>query len=421
MPVKFVENIKYALTKEICWGMIILGVDMENGFWGIKNILNITVDNLLNFIHSNEKYTSNIVKLDKDYNIESNINFNIFTAFSDYYYKENLHSDIIKYIFDPHTEKVGNRKYMEIFKSFVENKLGKKVNFDLNSIKIEREKNKIDILIKDDLNNCIFIENKINNAIDMDDQIGRYYNILLKKNYSIQAVIYLKLSPLKWLDKNYSMKDPVMRNKIEKILLELPIVNKTGEYNFVDDVLNNCIMVSNNIVSTVFLTEYSSLLKYLGGNFMATELNIQAMYKIFDDEETLNSFRVFGSLWDNRNKIIAEVFKNYMQNQLGFLVHSGDANNAVFKKIKDDVNIGFHTDFSFGFVHTPDKNQINSSSRKLFKEILENENIQKYFTEDEVDDNGWWVYKAVDYNKITCLNDLKKLVEEFEKILEEKM
>jgi hypothetical protein len=155
---------------------------------------------------------------------------------------------------------------------------------------------------------------------------------------------------------------------------------------------------------------------------MATELNTQAMYKIFDDKETLNSFKVFGNLWDNRDKIIGKVFRNYMQDKLGFLIHSGDPNYTVYKKIEDDVNIGFHSDFSFGFVHTPERGQINSSNKKLFKELLENEKLQKYFTGDKVENNeGWWVYKAIDYNKITCLNDLKILVEEFEKIIKEKI
>jgi hypothetical protein len=289
---------------------------MEENFGEIDHVLKTTLNDLLKFIDSNENYRSEIVKLEKNYTIESNINFNIFTAFSDYYYRENLHSDILRFIFDPHTEKIGNGKYMKIFKDFIETKLGRGIILDLNSITIEREKDKIDVLIKDSSNNCILIENKINNAIDMDDQIGRYYNILLRKKYSVQAIIYLTLSPLKRLDKNYSIKDIQARQEIERILIEVSAINKNGESNFVDNVINNCIGVSNNMVSTVFLTEYSSLLKYLGGNFMATELNTQAMYKIFDDKETLNSFRIFGNLWDNRHKIIGKVFKEYIQNQL---------------------------------------------------------------------------------------------------------
>jgi hypothetical protein len=255
----------------------------------------------------------------------------------------------------------------------------------------------------------------------MDDQIGRYYSKLRENNYSVQAIIYLTLSPSKKLDKNYSIKNPLIRKEIENILLEIPIVNRIGKQNFVNDVLNNCIEVSNNIVSTVFLTEYSSLLKYLGGKFMATDLNTRAMYKIFEDNDTLNSFKIFGNLWESREEIIPNVIRDYFQSQLGFLVHSGDLDNAVFKKIKDDINIGFHTDFSFGFVHTPDKGPINSENKRLFKGLMENENIQKYFKEEKVNIDPYWIYKHIDYNKISCLNDLKILEEELEKILKEKL
>jgi hypothetical protein len=395
---------------------------MNRDFQKIQCIFNKTINDILDFITSNKKYKIEIVKLKKEYNIELDSHFNIFTAFSDFYYRENLHSDIIKYIFDPHTEKIGNSKYMRIFKNYIENGLGKKIELDLNTITIEREKDKIDILIKDCMNNCILVENKINNADDMNDQLGRYYTKLLKRNYSIKAIIYLTLSPLKKLDRNYSIKDLSVRKDIENILLEIPVVNKIGGNNFVGDVIDKCANLSNsNIVSNVFLKEYSELLKYLGGNFMAVELNTRVMYEIFEDKDVLNSFRIFGNLWDNRCQIIGKVFKDYFQNELGFLEHSDDVDNVVYKKIKDDINIGYATDFSFGFVHTPDTNQINSVNRKLFKELIENENMQKYFTEDKFYDDKRWVSRWIDYNKVNCLNDLKVLLEKFEKIIKEKL
>jgi hypothetical protein len=394
---------------------------MEKKFRQIEDILNTTVNDLLNFTISDKNYKEEIVKLEKNFNIESNINFNIFTAFSDYYYKENLHSDILKYIFDPHTEKIRNKKYIEIFKGFIAKNIGRSIELDLNSVKIERETNRIDLLIYDNLKNCIFIENKINNALDRKNQIGKYYSRLIEKRYKVRAIVYLTLSPLKKLDREYSIEDTEDREKIEKILIELPVINKINENSFVDDILNKCIDVSNNMVSTVFLTEYSSLLKYLGGTFMAKELNTRAMYKIFENKETLNSFRIFGNLWDNRDKIIGKTFKDYFQNELGFSIHSGDADSAVFKTIKENINIGFHVDFSFGFIHTPETKQITPENRKLFKGVMENEKFKKYFTEDKVYSDGWWVCKKIDYEKISCLNDLKILLDELKNIIEEKL
>jgi hypothetical protein len=228
------------------------------------------------------------------------------------------------------------------------------------------------------------------------------------------------LSPLKKLSREYSIENPHLRKEIEKILLEIPVINTMNESSFVNDVINRCIEESNNTVSTVYLTEYASLLEYLGGNFMAKDLNTQAMYKIFEDKNTLNSFRIFGYLWDNRYSIIGSVFKEYLQNELEFSIHHGDG-ESVYKIMKVDVNIGFHIDFSFGFVHTPNTPQMNSANREIFKELLEGERLKKYLTDNEVEDNGYWVFKYVDYHNISYLDELRELEEILEDIIKEKL
>ena len=251
----------------------------------------------------------------------------------------------------------------------------------------------------------------------MDDQIGRYYVKLLEKNYKVNAIVYLTLSPLKKLNKDYSIKNLDTRKVIDKILIELPVINKIEEFNFTEDVIKKCIEKSNNDISTVYLKEYICLLKYLGGNFMADELNVEAMYKFFGDREVLKSFRIIGNLWDNRPQIIGKVFIEYFKNELNYSIHSEDE-NSVLKKIKDDVNIGLCNDFSFGFVHTP-KKQITPSNKRKFRELLNNENILKYFTNDEICADEWLVYRMIDHNNINSFNDLKKLEKELEKLINE--
>jgi hypothetical protein len=112
---------------------------------------------------------------------------------------------------------------------------------------------------------------------------------------------------------------------------------------------------------------------------------------------------------------------NYFCDELKFSEHPDDT-TVVYKPIKEDINIGFHSTWlSFGFVHTPSKPEISEPNGKIFKELLENIKLQKYFTKDEVSDNdGWLVYKTVDHNKIKCLDDLKIMVDELEKILKDK-
>jgi hypothetical protein len=404
---------------------------MENRWEKIENILKSPVDDLMNIIHSKDEYRNKINELKENFNNR----FNIFRMFSDSYYKENLHSDIIKYILDPRTDRIGNEKYIEIFKNFIEDELRKKplnadrkieLELDLNSIIVKREKDRIDLLIEDDTNNCIIIENKIYNAEDKDDQLGRYYNILSdrKPPDPVQAVIYLTLSPFKKLDEKKSIKNESLRKKIvEYKLIELPVVNKEGESNFLDNFLIKCIkeVPRDNEFATLFLEDYYNLLQYLGVDFMETELKTKAMYEIFNNEKTLEIFRIISSL--NDPKIIGEVFKEYLKKNLKFEVHPDAPGYVIYKKtIMDDINIGFHSDLSFGFVNTPDK-RINSENIKIFKQLFRNEELQKYFKEPDVlvsgdSANVTWVYKKIDYDKLDCLNDLKELVEKFEKIIE---
>lgn len=96
--------------------------------------------------------------------------FNIILASSELYYRENYHSDIIAAII----------KRGDFYRMFIRwlNLLHKCVEIDYNNyadIKVEREEGRIDILIKSDASkHCIIVENKINNASDMDRQLPRY-------------------------------------------------------------------------------------------------------------------------------------------------------------------------------------------------------------------------------------------------------
>lgn len=250
-------------------------VDIIDKISYLNSIIYSSTENTLKFLNSTTtlEYKEHLLTLEKEYNIEFNNKFNIFTSLSDHYYKENLHSDILKLIFYPYTDSIGNPEYIKIFIDYIEESLKKKINLDCRTIKVEREKDRIDLLISDDKKNCILIENKSNNAPDRENQIGKYYS-KLKKNYEIQAVVYIKLSPEKTFLKDYSIKNIQLRNEIvNEKLVEIPFVNRKNEKCFVNDVIDKCIDVSKNtdrIVSTVYLSHFSHLLKILGGKFVQT-------------------------------------------------------------------------------------------------------------------------------------------------------
>lgn len=392
-----------------------MGQNTGNDFDIVNKILDDTITGFIDFIQSNETYCNELYKLKKDYSTENSNDFNIFTSISDLYKRENLHSDILKFIFDPQNTKISNKKFLEVFLEVINKKLKHKIKLDLDTVIVEREKHRIDIFIHDANKVGIIIENKSNNARDQYNQIGKYYEEATEDGINVKAIVYMPLSPEKKLDREYSIKEN--KNKIEDILVELPIVNRNNELCLVNDVIDKCIPLANNPVSEVYLSEFSNLLKYLGGEFMCSELDKKALYEIFKDEKTLESFKIMGKLWDNREGLIGNVFKDYFQNQLKFKIHSGDPDNAVFKSIKEGINIGFDTACDFGFVYTPGTQRINPELRRKLKPLIGNEKLSSFFKEDKPTDDGSWIYKHIDYNRIKSLSDLKTLVDTFEEII----
>ena len=115
----------------------------------------------------------------KKNNFEENYPFNIFELISDIYYRENFHSDIIAKLLE-------NEIILKNFLKFIGVDESK-----YKSYEVSREENKIDILIKTETN-CIIIENKLNWARDMPEQLFRYYNECKNsKKLEVDKIVYL--------------------------------------------------------------------------------------------------------------------------------------------------------------------------------------------------------------------------------------
>ena len=115
----------------------------------------------------------------KKNNFEESYPFNIFELISDIYYRENFHSDIIAKLLE-------NEIILKNFLKFIGVDESAYKNYE-----VSREENKIDILIKTETN-CIIIENKLNWAKDMPEQLFRYYNECKNnKNLEVDKIVYL--------------------------------------------------------------------------------------------------------------------------------------------------------------------------------------------------------------------------------------
>ena len=199
------------------------------------------------------------------------IGFNVFTLSSDFYYRENFHSDIIKAFLDPKEKHNEGNKYLHIFIDLLNcvnvKTAIKKSDFE-NSI-VVREKHNIDILIIDDVSKkAIIIENKINNAVDQYRQLPKYYD-RLKNDYEVVAIVYLTLNSSKRPDQSdWTEKEKETISEIIKLIPAWSV--NSSEPNIFNNWISQSLVNSENVDSLFLLKQYGKLLKFLNTNSMDT-------------------------------------------------------------------------------------------------------------------------------------------------------
>lgn len=250
-----------------------------------KNILDIHFIEINELLDESKDISKNFDKSKQD---KSEIGFNVFNITSDLYYRENFHSDIIKAILDPKEKHNQNTKFLYLFFNLL-NKVNPKAIIhedNYKNVKVVREQSNIDILITDETTKrAIIIENKINNAVDMHRQLPRYYN-LVKRNYFVDAIVYLTLDSTKRPDKHdWTQNELTAINQILKII---PSFDRHDRPNIYKDWLLPAIIESNDIDSTYLLRQYSTLLKFLNTNYMDT-VSLEKFYEILKEKDNLKT------------------------------------------------------------------------------------------------------------------------------------
>ncbi len=269
------------------------------------------------------------------YKIDNNRWFNFFESISDKWYRENFHTDILYTILNPETTQIGNKLFMQEFIKFLEIP---KEKFDCEKeFKVieeqptgyiywtnkdnrkHRKKGSIDILIKNETQ-AIILENKINYAPDMDNQLVRYMKYVDEKlhikNYTI---VYLTLTD----DKNKKPPSPdsydsgfqnyaEQLRKDNKILKEVYAVD--AKKGLARDFLLNCckrleekqknIKTNKNSynIATVYIDQYYILLNQLGGIVYMGTTDKKIIEKIFSSKENIETAIDFNNIWSNKDK-----------------------------------------------------------------------------------------------------------------------
>lgn len=219
--------------------------------------------------------------IDKN-NFEENYPFNIFELISDIYYRENFHSDIIAQL-------LRNEIILKNFLDFIGVDKSKYENYE-----VEREESKIDILIKTE-KNCIIIENKLNWAGDMPEQLFRYYNECKNnKKLEVDKIVYLSPNSLKQPEEQ-SIKE------IPKELIKI-IIGYDGENNdFYTMVLQKSLEEMNNKESKewlLLLEHYLKILRQTGVTKMDT-LTKKFYEKIKEEPQEYEKIKLIVDMYNN--------------------------------------------------------------------------------------------------------------------------
>lgn len=360
---------------------------------------------------------STLKKIINDYWVndkkKQEVAYNVFNLSSYNNQLENFHSDIIASFLDPnglHNE--GNIFLME-FISYL--------NLDKSKFqnsKVLREHGRLDILILDkESDNAIIIENKINDAPDMDTeidtqivdtQISRYYNFCKNRNKKVIAIIYLTKDGIKKAP--YSLD-----NIIDNLVLNIAAFSNTPD-DLVNGWLTKCLVTATKKDSLTMLYQYIKLIKHLSAKQFDMENN-KSFYEFVSETNLFSyakelEYRLM-EIPNIRRDIIAKQISNYKPFQK--MNCSYKPNMILFEnyfdngyKLKLDVCFEYNGD-AYVQLWIPDLNSEDSLS--LMNQIITKklQNIGMIGEMETIEENY--------FRNTYSLNELKTLKAVDEKVL----
>lgn len=420
--------------------------EKQADFSKIENELRIVTNNFLNI--QNESFKLIKPELDKWQNykrryIDKTDQFNFFESISDKWYRENFHSDILYTILNPNTEEIGRKYFVEEFVKFlgIEDRFDCNSDFEVlkekstgpiswtdNSGKKREKEGSIDLLIKNKTQ-AIIIENKINYAPDMENQLVRYMKYVDETlEIKTYTVVYLTLindtkkPPLDNYDNDFEKYTEKLKDKNSGILKEVYSVDdkKSIEKDFLSNcckrieeerLSNNQVKSSCNIAS-VYINQYKTLLEHLGGKANMLVPEKELIRKIYANKDSIENAESFIEIWEKKDEIIQKLFnekfsethKDWTLNEYGvFSKKIGSYRIYVCWEIDKHAvfpNLGFW----FEKEHDPNG----------LKKFLEKKFDTKAKT--ELNQYGFFVFIYINYNNGPINEAFKTLIEATDKL-----
>lgn len=335
---------------------------------------------------------------------KSACSFNAFSLSSYNTHYENFHSDIIKAILDPHGSHREGNLFLELFIEF----LNTHYNLDLNvadyfDAKVERENGRIDIGIRSwEKSKAIIIENKINNAPDMDNQLLRYYKHCIDSGLQVHLIIYLSMDGLK--------KAPLFTDI--NCNIEIAAFNNTPN-DLASGWLKKCIMQSSEPNTQSLLNEYYKLLQHLNGQAMEKSA-FENFYQIINEDNGLNNVENIVQFYNElprfrMDKFVQRVDKNYepFTKQYRYRQNYQLYENYVVEIHKFKLDVWFEQSGTANIVFW-DGNDLNwrDDTRTIVKQKLESVNILQEFKESHCGSNGYIkTFSLSEYGTLKTIDD----------------
>ena len=270
---------------------------MENLINLYRNIFDINGNSLKEMLDDFQKSI--------DQRSEYELGFNIFSLVSDTYHKENLHSAILKSILDPHELHNEGNLYLRLFIEYLNKEFGYEIKIEnYKNVTVTNETDgRIDIIIKS-ATHAIIIENKINDAGDMENQVLRYYLNCIYQKLEVDAILYLTKEGIRepkydtWTnsydDKEIFTKEEfeTSKSKIKNILKPIACFNLIETNDLCNGWLNYCIGQSKHIDNIFILKQYKQLLKHLRQFIMEKE-SLKKLYNHINKQKSSREVSLF--------------------------------------------------------------------------------------------------------------------------------
>ncbi len=316
-------------------------IKVIDNLYSSMNNYNIEIINLIfNLEKENiERYKDILKKQDKK------LNFNIFDIITDKWKRENLHSEILKFLLE---------NYEVFFNNFLE-LINIKDKKEYSNAEITNEEARIDILIKSE-KKAIIVENKINWAPDQNEQLARYYEKIKnghngEQEREVEKIVYI--APSK--DKNpnaqtFGEYEKEIKDRLEKI------ISFDGSKNDLvscleksrDKLKENLEKTKNNLDSEdfnklFFINHYIEILKRTGEGDMST---IKSNFS----KEIIEKYKNGDNIFEKLNYIIEMCSdKNFPAKMLNdYFIFKFGMNDCGYDKDRNSYSCNYWLDYNNG-------------------------------------------------------------------------